>query len=330
MTDGYGRCRGRLRHRLPLSLVLGLVVVAACGPARPSASVAESPATTATPIPSPTAAPDPQLVVLLRGETGSRLVTFDDGLATALPLPAADAHGLAIDRQGRVAVVAARQVWVAEGLPVDDASWTPAPEFGAALAEFVTGLAWSPGGILAAATTDAAGAWPFDVVVGPVGQSPTRTAVEAGLDGVPVWLDEDHVAVPAVRDPQAILAVVAVGTGTVEFRPIEVADLAVNLGAGLVALVDRRAPRVELRPLAELGGRGDAVAVLEGPAGSAAGAVAFSPDGDQLAVAWLDEAGVTAISLYEGSRAWREGTRLEVTPLNLGRPVTSLELAWRP
>ena len=332
-----GRCRARVRHRPRLAALLAvLAIVASCGPA-PTPTVPPSPSApdaspSAAPTPAPSLAvapPDDRLVVLARTEDGSRLVTWADGGLVVVPLPGPDAHGLAVDSTGRAAVVAGNAVFVADRLVAGTATWTAVDAYRARPDDHVYGLAWSPTGALAAARAAEPATPPFVVVAAPLDRTPTAIEVEAGLDGSPAWLDGDRVAVVAVRDPHAVLAVVSVGSDRVEFLPMDVAELSVAPEAELVAVGSRAAPRVEMRRLADLAGATAPIAVVEGPEAAIVGALALSPDGAWLAVAWLGADG-PVVGLYERSRGWQERSRVGTAALGLDGGLPALELAWRP
>ena len=331
-----GRCPAGGRHRPPRLVLLLVAVVAACGPAPAPTLEASPPSPTPTPTAAPSplpslavAPPDDRLVVLARADDGSRLVTWVDGRLVVVPLPGPDAHGLAVGPTGRAAAVAGNAVFVADALGPGASDWKPVDAFRAGPDDVVYGLAWSSAGALAAARAAQPATPPFFVVAGRPGETPVEIEVEAGLDGTPAWLDGDRVAVVAVRDPYAVLAIVSVGSGRVEFLPMDVAALAVAPDADLVAVGMRSAARVELRRLADLAGAMAPIAVVEGPEAAIVGALALSADGAWLAVAWLGADG-PVVGLYDRSSGWREHGRLGVAALGLDGARPALELAWRP
>lgn len=342
MSEQQGRRPAPSRHRPlpPLTLCL-VALLAACGPA-PSPSVpppstqepsppAPAPSASAQPSVSPSATPGGRLVTLARGQAGAALAVWDGTGPIPVSLPNPGAHGLAIDGRGRAAIVTDEGVLVAERLLGDEDRWVPAPEFEPAPGEILSGLAWSPGGKLAWAGAAEFGVPPFVVVAGPLGRDPARIAVEADLDGSPVWLDDDRVAVLAVRDPAALLAVVSIGSGDVAFEPLQASAIAVSPAAGLIAVGARSGPRLELRPLERLGEAVDALAVLEGPDTATVGDVAFSVDGQRLAVTWLSEAALDSVRVYERSPdGWRETGRLEGSAFGTPGTITAVELDWLP
>lgn len=271
-----------------------------------------------------------RLVVLARWEGEARLMAWQAKRPIRLPLPAQDAHGLAIDRGGRAAVVAGRDVFVADPFASQAGRWSALAAFRRRPGnELTSGLAWSPNGLLASAEAPGPALSPFTVVAGPPDGVPVRIEVGAGLDGRPAWLDADRLAVVAVRDPLSLLAVISVGGREVRLEPMELRGLAATSSGDLVAVAARYAPRVELTPLAELATDPTPIAVLEMPDALGVGPMAFSPDGEWLAVTWLTEDSAF-VALHDRASGWQERNRIEATELGLDGSALTMEPAWRP
>ncbi|MER3417777.1 MAG: hypothetical protein C4343_01370, partial [Chloroflexota bacterium] len=269
-----------------------------------------------------------RLVVLVRRDTGSRLVTWRAGTRAEVSLPGRDAYGLAIDNTGRAAVVAGGRIFVADNLTREGVRWSPVTEFQPNPGEIVLGLAWSPDGDLAwaGAKDDHS---PISVVAGPVGGTPKRIEVDAWLDGLPVWLDTDRVAVLAIRDPAHFLAIVRTGTSQVTLEPFEALTLAVSSRLGLIAVGARDTGRVELRRLEDLTAARTPIAVITDANDAIVDALAFSTDGTRLAVTWRQSNSVR-VALYDQSTGWQELARFGPAELGIEGPVSTIELAWRP
>ncbi len=344
--EWQGRCPAVGRHRplqppiLATAALLVAAILAACGPlpspSSPSgtpppsspAPASGSPTHTTPPSLSPVP-PDERLVVLARSDTGSRLFTWRAGERVDLRLPGPDAHGLAIDRMGRAAVVAGGEVFVADGLAGTDVRWSPVAEFRPDPGATITGLAWSPDGALAWAGARELAGPSFTVVAGLIGGVLVRVEVDAGLDGAPVWLDTDRVGVLAVRDPTELLAVVSTKAARVTLSPFEASEIAATNELGLAAVGARATARVELRRLEDLTGTTEPIAVIDGPDASIVGSLAFSTEGRFLAVTWFGDE-TPRVSVYERSSGWQEKASLGLADLGLEGPLTAIEVAWRP
>ncbi|HWP64113.1 MAG TPA: hypothetical protein VNO86_11650 [Candidatus Binatia bacterium] len=329
------------RRRLP-AVVAGLVLstgfaLSACGPApTPPASGAvasASPDTSPSPIVAPSllaVPPDERLVVLVDQHPLPEILTWLGKGSIALPPPRPGLRDLAIGPDGRVAILAEDGIFIADAL-ADDARWAAVPELRPPRDHLVTGLAWSPDGKLAWAAARELGVSPFTVAAGSPGEVPARVEVDAGLDGGPAWLDTKRIAVPVVRDPLGGLIIVSLAGDGTPFEPIPAGVLAVASRAGLVALGDRHAARIEIRRIEDLtASGGPPLAVIEEADAAVAVDLAFSVDGRWLAAAWTaDDGSLLAIGVYDGDGGWIEGGRLDRAALKAD-PDARVRLAWRP
>lgn len=305
---------GRLRRTRSWPVAVA-VLVSACGSAPPSPTV--SPAT------SPTATPPAALEGLLVATEAGIHVTDSVGFLVPFSQPDALPISVSAGRRSVVAVDATGGVWLSSDPGSEPRSWRmldlPSVE-----EPSVRLAAISPdGATLAMAEGDLQGR-AFDLVLHDILSGDRRTlAIARGLDGPPIWLGNDLVAVhtlgPDQRSAMTTLDVASFSAG----RESVGYSIAAKADGATVAFDDPVSGTIRVGSRADwLAARLDGMAHVPNDAGGAVTELSMDADGSWLAIVRPTDSGTVIELLARRAANWDS---VHVIPLSTDGPVS---IAW--